>query len=68
MNNALRMLAQWGGSPVQWDKSKMYYVMKEVSTLPSSLAYLYIQIEREERAPGFVVCAMPPLPMNSFNA
>lgn len=31
LNNVLRFLARWSSSPVQWDKSKMYYVMKEVS-------------------------------------
>lgn len=31
LNNVLRFLAKWSSSPVQWDKSKMYYVMKEVS-------------------------------------
>ena len=31
LNNVLRFLARWSSSPVQWDKSKLYYVMKEVS-------------------------------------
>lgn len=30
LNNVLRFLARWSSSPVQWDKSKLYYVMKEV--------------------------------------
>jgi len=30
LNKVLRFLAHWSSSPVQWDKSKMYYVMKEV--------------------------------------
>eukprot|EP00879_Flechtneria_rotunda_P010802 GHRR01011288.1.p1 GENE.GHRR01011288.1~~GHRR01011288.1.p1 ORF type:complete len:251 (+),score=67.45 GHRR01011288.1:538-1290(+) len=30
LNNVLRFLARWSSSPVHWDKSKMYYVMKEV--------------------------------------
>lgn len=31
LNNVLRVLAKWSSSPVPWDKSKVYYVMKEVS-------------------------------------
>lgn len=31
LNSVLRLLAKWSASPVQWDKSKLYYVMKEVS-------------------------------------
>jgi hypothetical protein len=30
LNNVLRVLAAWSSSPVPWDKSKVYYVMKEV--------------------------------------
>jgi hypothetical protein len=30
LNNVLRFLARWSSSPVQWDKSKLFYVMKEV--------------------------------------
>ncbi|WIA23363.1 hypothetical protein OEZ85_000126 [Tetradesmus obliquus] len=30
LNSVLRLLAKWSASPVQWDKSKLYYVMKEV--------------------------------------
>jgi hypothetical protein len=30
LNNVLRLLAQWSSSPVPWDKSRVYYVMKEV--------------------------------------
>jgi hypothetical protein len=30
LNNVLRVLAKWSSSPVPWDKSKLYYVMKEV--------------------------------------
>ncbi|GBF96207.1 small conductance mechanosensitive ion channel [Raphidocelis subcapitata] len=30
LNNVLRLLAQWSRSPVPWDKSKLYYVMREV--------------------------------------
>jgi hypothetical protein len=33
LNSVLRLLAKWSASPVQWDKSKLYYVMKEVSSM-----------------------------------
>lgn len=29
LNSVLRLLAKWSASPVQWDKSKLYYVMKD---------------------------------------
>ncbi|KXZ55407.1 hypothetical protein GPECTOR_3g59 [Gonium pectorale] len=30
LNNVLRALARFSASPVQWDKSKVYYILKEV--------------------------------------
>ena len=30
LNSALSRLARWAGSPVPWDKSRLYFVMKEV--------------------------------------
>ncbi|KAI8470017.1 MAG: Mechanosensitive ion channel-domain-containing protein [Monoraphidium minutum] len=30
LNNVLRLLARWSSSPVPWDKSKLFFVMKEV--------------------------------------
>jgi hypothetical protein len=33
LNNVLRVLSRWSASPVQWDKSRLYYVMKEVKYL-----------------------------------
>lgn len=35
LNSVLRLLARWSSSPVAWDKSRMYYVMKEVGGLAS---------------------------------
>jgi len=36
LNNVLRVLAKWSSSPVPWDKSKLYYVMKEVRGVGSA--------------------------------
>ena len=30
LNNVLRLLARWSSSPVPWDKSRVYYVMREL--------------------------------------
>lgn len=40
LNNVLRFLARWSSSPVQWDKSKLFYVMKEVC--PACQAWLWV--------------------------
>lgn len=37
LNNVLKFLARWSSSPVQWDKSRVYYVMKEVSVVDHNL-------------------------------
>lgn len=34
LNNVLRVLSRWSSSPVAWDKSRLYYVMKEVGACP----------------------------------
>lgn len=39
LNNVLKLLAQWSSSPVPWDKSKVYYVMKEVGGDVSGYAF-----------------------------
>jgi hypothetical protein len=38
LNNLLRLIALWSRSPVPWDKSKLYSVMKEVRLCSSSLS------------------------------
>ena len=38
LNNVLRVLSRWSASPVQWDKSRLYYVMKEVRGAALALA------------------------------
>lgn len=45
LNNVLSALSKFSSSPVQWDKTKLYYILREVSTKSfSAEAFLLKQL------------------------